>query len=316
MRKKNFIVSVIIPAYNEEGCLHLLLNRLEGIIKKYPGYEIIFVDDGSNDNTLEELKKIHLDNNSCHYLSFSRNFGHQNALRAGIKHAKGDCIIMMDCDLQHPPELIPEMLAKWNEGYDIVYTTRKDCEKVSAMKRMTSRLYYRILSLISDIKIEKGEADFRLLDRCAAAEINNLPENSLFIRGMVRWLGFNQTGIEYVPSERISGKTKYSGKKMFSLAISGITGFSIKPLRISTLVGVSIAIFSIFYGLYSLYIKLFTDRSVEGWTSVFFMVTFIGGIQLMMIGILGEYIGKIFIESKKRPHYIIKENSIEPGINE
>jgi len=261
--------------------------------------------------TLPILKKLHSQNNKINFLSFSRNFGHQNALIAGIRYADGDCIISIDGDLQQPPELIPDLITKWNEGYDIVYTIRKDGEKTPFMKKITSLLFYKLMNLISDINFENGEADFRLLDKHAATQLNSLNENAIFLRGMVKWLGFEQTGIEYIPEKRNAGKTKYSRKKMFALAISGITSFSIKPLRISTIIGVSIALLSILYGIYALYIKLFTHNTIEGWTSVFFMVTFIGGIQLTIMGIIGEYIGNIFIESKKRPHYIIREDSLD-----
>jgi dolichol-phosphate mannosyltransferase len=281
------------------------------VLGQYSDYELLFVDDGSRDNTLTILKRMHSQNNKINFLSFSRNFGHQNALRAGIQYADGDCIISIDGDLQQPPELIPDLITKWNEGYDIVYTIRKDGEKTPFMKKITSLLFYKLMNLISDINFENGEADFRLLDKHAATQLNSLNENAMFLRGMVKWLGFEQTGIEYIPEKRNAGKTKYSRKKMFALAISGITSFSIKPLRISTIIGVSIALLSILYGIYALYIKLFTHNTIEGWTSVFFMVTFIGGIQLIIMGIIGEYIGNIFIESKKRPHYIIREDSLD-----
>lgn len=307
----DFKVSVIVPVYNEEGCVSLLAERVISVLGQYSDYELLFVDDGSRDNTLTILKRMHSQNNKINFLSFSRNFGHQNALRAGIQYADGDCIISIDGDLQQPPELIPDLITKWNEGYDIVYTIRKDGEKTPFMKKITSLLFYKLMNLISDINFENGEADFRLLDKHAATQLNSLNENAIFLRGMVKWLGFDQTGIEYIPEKRSAGKTKYSRKKMFALAISGITSFSIKPLRISTIIGVSIALLSILYGIYALYIKLFTHNTIEGWTSVFFMVTFIGGIQLIIMGIIGEYIGNIFIESKKRPHYIIREDSLD-----
>jgi dolichol-phosphate mannosyltransferase len=310
MRSNDFKVSVIIPVFNEEGCVTPVAERVVSVLSDYSEYEVLFIDDGSHDSTLETLKKLHIENPKINFLSFSRNFGQQNALRAGTRFATGDCIISLDGDLQHPPELIPDLITKWQEGYDVVYTIRKDVQKTSFFKKVTARVFYKTMNYISDINFEYGEADFRLLDRNAAAEVNNLHENAIFFRGMVKWLGFNQTGIEYIPDNRISGKTKYSRKKMFALAISGITGFSIKPLRISTVIGLSFASLSLLYGIYALYVKLFTDNSIEGWTSVFFMITFLGGIQLIMIGILGEYIGNIFIESKKRPHYIIKEKSI------
>ena len=311
MRKSDFKVSVIVPVFNEEGCLLTLVSRVVMVIEKYSDYEILFIDDGSRDNTLTVLRKLHAGNKKINFLSFSRNFGHQNALRAGTLYASGDCIISLDGDLQHPPELIPDLITKWKEGFDIVYTIRKDEKKIPVLKRVMSVLFYKLMNAISDMNFEHGEADFRLLDKNAAAELNNLNENAIFFRGMVKWLGFEQIGIEYTPDDRTWGKTKYSRKKMFALAISGITSFSIKPLRISTIIGVSIAFLSILYGIYALYIKFFTDNSIEGWTSVFFMVTFIGGIQLIILGIIGEYIGNIFLESKKRPHYIIEEDSLD-----
>ena len=311
MRKSDFKVSVIVPVFNEEGCLLTLVSRVVMVLEKYSDYEILFIDDGSRDNTLTILRKLHAGNKKINFLSFSRNFGHQNALRAGTLYASGDCIVSLDGDLQHPPELIPDLITKWKEGFDIVYTIRKDEKKIPVLKRVMSVLFYKLMNAISDMNFEQGEADFRLLDKNAAAELNNLNENAIFFRGMVKWLGFEQIGIEYTPDERTWGKTKYSRKKMFALAISGITSFSIKPLRISTIIGISIAFLSILYGIYALYIKFFTDNSIEGWTSVFFMVTFIGGIQLIILGIIGEYIGNIFLESKKRPHYIIEEDSLD-----
>lgn len=309
IRGNDFKVSVIVPVYNEEGCVLDLSARTLSVLKQYPDYEILFIDDGSKDATLAILKKLHSENNKINYLSFSRNFGHQNALRAGTQNAVGDCIISLDGDLQHPPELIPELIAKWKEGYDIVYTIRREVQKLPFLKRVTGKVFYKLMNKISDINFENGEADFRLLDRVAASELNKLHENAIFFRGMIKWLGFSQIGIHYTPDERKWGTTKYSRKKMFALAISGITSFSIKPLRISTIIGVSIAFLSLLYGIYALYIKFFTNNSIEGWTSVFFMVSFIGGIQLIILGIIGEYIGNIFLESKKRPHFIIKERS-------
>jgi polyisoprenyl-phosphate glycosyltransferase len=310
MRESNFRVSVIIPVFNEEGCLQIVADKLLGILSVYSGFELLFIDDGSSDNSLSILRSLHSSDPRINFLSFSRNFGHQNALRAGIMYASGDCIISMDGDMQHPPEMIPKLIDKWQEGYDVVYTIRKDDSEVSLYKKFTARLFYKLMNAVSDINFEQGEADFRLIGKTAAAELNKLSENAIFFRGIVKWLGYKQIGIEYFPDKRIWGRTKYSKKKMFALAVSGITGFSIKPLRISTLFGVLIAFLSLLYGLYALYIKFFTENSIEGWTSVFFMVTFIGGIQLIILGIIGEYIGNIFLESKKRPHYIISENSL------
>jgi dolichol-phosphate mannosyltransferase len=309
MRKSNFKVSVIIPVFNEDGCIAILTERIIAVLKRFSDYEILFIDDGSSDNTLDIIKTIRISNQKVHYLSFSRNFGHQSALKAGYKFASGDCIISLDGDLQHPPELIPQFIEKWLDGYDIVYSRRRENKQLSFLKRINSRLFYSFMNFISDVKFEYGEADFRLLDKIAARELNKLREGSVFYRGIIKWLGFRQTCIDYDPGNRISGTTKYSGKKMVSLALSGITSFSVKPLRLSTYIGVITAFLSLLYGLYALYVKFFTNDSIEGWTSVFFMVTFIGGIQLMMIGILGEYLGNLFIESKRRPDFILRESS-------
>ena len=310
IHKSNFKVSVVIPVFNEENTISFMSERLLKVLSDYPDFEIIFVDDGSRDNSLILLKELHAREARINFLSFSRNFGHQSALRAGIAKASGNCIISLDGDLQHPPEMIPLMIKKWQEGFDVVFTKRMDSGN-SFYKSFTSKLFYKLMNAISDVNLEQGEADFRLIDRCVANELNQFSEDALFFRGIIKWLGFSHTGIEYLPDKRHSGKSRYSGKKMFSLAISGVTGFSIKPLRISAILGLIIAFLSILYGLYALYIKFFTQLSVPGWTSVFFMVTFIGGIQLIILGIIGEYVGHIFMESKKRPHYVIREESLD-----
>jgi glycosyltransferase involved in cell wall biosynthesis len=312
MEEINQKISIIIPVFNEEGCISIVVEKVINVLERGDNkYEILIIDDGSNDETLSLVKRLRAENDKIHYISFSRNFGHQNAIRAGLKYSTGDCIISLDGDMQHPPELIPELISKWKEGYDIVYTIRRDGKSVPLLKKISSRFFYKLMNAITDINFEPGEADFRLLDKNAANELNTMNENAIFLRGMIKWLGYKQVGIDYTPDDRIWGKSKYSRRKMFGLAISGITGFSTKPLRISTLIGVSIAFLSLLYGIYALYIRVFTDKSIEGWTSVFFMVTLIGGIQLIMIGILGEYIGKIFIESKKRPHFIVRETSLD-----
>jgi dolichol-phosphate mannosyltransferase len=311
MNRREGSISVIIPAFNEEENIIVLSNKLGELMKQYDNYEILFIDDGSTDRTLDSIKLAKKNNNKIKYISFARNFSHQNALRAGISYAKGDCIISMDADLQHPPEFIPLLIENWYNGYDIVYTIRKDNYKVPYIKRLTSKGFYMLLNLISDTKIEHGAADFRLIDRKVADSLNLLTENDLFYRGMVNWMGYKSIGIEYLAAERAYGKSKYSIGKMLGLALKGITSLSIKPLRISTYFGAIIATFSVIYGLYAMFLKVFTDKAILGWTSIFIMVCLIGGIQLIMIGIVGEYVGKLFIESKKRPNYIIKEIEIQ-----
>jgi len=311
MKKNDFKVSVIVPSFNEEGNIDPLIQRTVTVLKEYSNYELLFIDDGSKDNTLKTIKRERRHNDKINYLSFSRNFGHQNALRAGLDYATGDCVISMDSDLQHPPELIPKMVEKWQKGYDIVYTVRKDDPSTPFLKRKSASTFYRVLNRFSDIKINKGVADFRLIDRKVVEIIKNLRENELFMRGMISWLGFKQCGINYLPEKRQWGKTKYTYKAMVKLAATGITSFSVKPLQVSTMLGYLMAVLAFIYGIYAIIIKLFTDKTISGWTSVLAGVLFIGGIQMIMIGILGEYVGKLFIESKKRPHYIIKEKSYE-----
>ncbi|HPO49863.1 MAG TPA: glycosyltransferase family 2 protein [Spirochaetota bacterium] len=303
-------VSVIIPSFNEEGNVFPMIEKLVPILEKYEDYEVIFVDDGSRDSTLQKLKEANSLNKKINYLSFSRNFGHQNALRAGLDYCDGDCAISMDGDLQHPPELIPELIEKWKEGYDIVYTLRGDGKKTSFFKKFTANLFYNMINSMSNINIPKGAADFRLLDRSVVEVLKTFTENTLFLRGLISWLGFKQYGVKYSPCERFSGKTKYSIKKMTMFALTGITSFSVKPLHLSTIIGVILSIIAFFYGIYAILIKLFSNEALPGWTSVLVSVLFIGGVQLIMMGIMGEYVGKLFIESKKRPNYILKDKSL------
>jgi len=304
-------ISIVVPVLNEEGNVEVLIGGISKEIKgRYP-YEIIFVDDGSVDGTLEAIKKARKTDKNIKYISFSRNFGHQNALRAGLDFANGDCVISIDGDMQHPPKLIPEMLKKWEEGFDVVYTKRKDDPGTPYLKRKTSGCFYWLMNLFSDVKMDKGVADYRLLDKEVASVLRGMQENDLFLRGMMSWLGFKQYGMEYLPEKRNWGKTKYSFRKMIHLAASGITSFSIRPLQISIYFGLFLALFSFIYGLYAIYVKLYLDTSVSGRTSVLTAILFIGGVQMIMMGILGEYIGKLFMESKRRPNYIIKERSGE-----
>lgn len=305
----NFKVSIVIPAYNEQGNVEPLTAKLVEVLSQYNDYEILFVDDGSNDETLNHLKQLHKQNNRVQYISLARNFGHQNALKAGIDEATGDCVITMDGDLQHPPEMIPQLIEKWLDGYDVVYTVRKDDPELSWFKRKTSSLFYSLMNWLSDIHIKKGMADFRLLDRNVVEVFRGFRESHLFFRGMTAWVGFRQYELEYKPDKRHSGKTKYSFKRMLGFALTGITSFSIKPLRLSIMLGVFLAILAFVYGIYAICMKFFSDLVIPGWTSVLVSVLFIGGVQLIVLGIIGEYIGKLVMESKQRPHYIVKEKS-------
>jgi dolichol-phosphate mannosyltransferase len=304
------MISVIIPAYNEAGNVEIITQKVSEQLKAFDSYEIIFIDDGSTDTTLEEIKRITKSECAIKYISLSRNFGHQKALKAGLDHAKGDCVISMDGDMQHPPELINKLIEKWKEGYDVVYTVRNEAKDTGLMKKMTSVVFYKILNKISDVDIPLGAADFRLLDKKVVNELRGFKENWLFIRGLVSWLGFKQTGVEYRVQKRYTGNSKYPVSKMIAFAIQGITSFSILPLRISILLGFLFSTGSFLYAVYALFAKYILKVAIVGWTSILLSVLFLGGIQLIFLGVIGEYLGKMFIETKNRPNYVIKEKSL------
>lgn len=305
-------LSIIIPCYNEEGNVHVLYEQLSIIVKScdVSTYEILFVNDGSSDDSLLKIKELTKKDEAVKFIHFSRNFGHQNALRAGLDFAKGDAVISLDADLQHPPELIPTLISHWRMGNKVVYTKRKDTRELSFFKRLSSRMFYQLINYLSETKLEEGTADFRLLDRSVVETLRNFKEDNLFYRGIIPALGFQQFGIEYIPQERFSGQTKYTFSKMVRFALTGITSSSAKPLYFSIYLGAFLALCSFFYALYAIYVSIFTTEAVAGWTSTIASILFIGGIQLMMIGIVGIYLGKLFSESKKRPNYIIEESNI------
>lgn len=305
------LISIIIAVFNEAGNIAVLVERIEKALAQYPNYEIMFVDDGSSDDTLTILKLLSQNNKKIKYVSFSRNFGHQAALRAGYDYIHGDCAVCMDGDLQHPPELIPSMIEKWIEGYDIVHTLRKDSQDISLFKRITSHLFYSFVNLFCDVKIEHGSADYRLCNSNVVEVIRNLHENSIVFRMMIRWMGFRQVSIHYNPEKRYSGEPKYSFLKSMKLAISGITSFSTSPLHFSTICGLSILSLSCCYALYALFMQIFAGYPIQSWIIILLAVLLMGSLQLIMLGILGEYVGKLFIESKKRPCYLIKEKNFD-----
>jgi len=308
--KKPDVISIVVPCYNEEGNIEILYKKIKNVLP-HEKIEYIFVDDNSSDNTLSIIENLSKTDSSVKFISFSRNFGHQNALRAGLQYASGNCVISMDADLQHPPEMLQSLIDKWSEGYDIVYTVRKDIENVSAFKKLTASVFYKLMNRFSEVEIKKGSADFRLLDRkIVDILVEDITEYHLFYRGLISWIGYKQIGIEYVPHARFSGKTKYTLRKMLSFAANGITSFSIKPLKVAVLLGILISFVSVIYAIYVLYISIFTDTAIEGWTSVILSVLFIGGINMILLGIIGEYIGKLLLQSKKRPYFLIKKTNI------
>jgi glycosyltransferase involved in cell wall biosynthesis len=311
MKKK---ISVVVPSFNEEGNIEVLAARLLDVLKTFTAYsyEVIFVDDGSSDGTLDKLKALATVDNNIFYLELSRNFGHQNALKAGYDFATGDCIISMDGDMQHPPELITQFIDKWEEGYDVVYSCREYQDDATILKTKTSDIFYKMINSLSDTKLEKGTADFRLIDRKVANVLVQLNENGLFMRGLIKWLGFKQYAIHYQADPRFSGKSKYTIKKMVKFAIEGITAFSVRPLYLATGVGVFFSFMSLLYIPYILISYFFYPKhEVPGWASVLASVAFFGGMQLMVLGIIGTYLGKLFMQAKQRPNYIIRSTNLE-----
>jgi glycosyltransferase involved in cell wall biosynthesis len=305
-------ISIVIPVCNEEANVQTITDALRSVFSDLPyDYAINFVDDGSTDGTITELKRLAAEYNNIFYISLARNFGHQNALKAGLDLVDADAVIMMDGDMQHPPDLIPEMIKQWEAGNDIVYTIRKDHKEMPLMKRKTSNMFYNLINNLSDIELEQGTADFRLMDRRAVEIFRTFKETDLFMRGLVKWMGFRQLGIEYDPAQRTQGKSKYTLKKMVRFALQGITSFSTRPLYIATYLGFIFSLLSLLYIPYIAYSYYF-DRAINGWASIIATIAFFGGLQLMILGIIGLYLGKLFIQSKQRPHYIVRESNIQP----
>ncbi len=303
-------ISIVIPVCNEKGNIPTMIAAVQTVMLPLPyTYTITYIDDGSDDDTLDRIKVFAKQFNNIFFISFSRNFGHQNALKAGFDFSDGDAVITMDGDLQHPPELIPVLIEEWEKGNDIVYTIRNDHQDMPLMKRKTSTIFYNLINRLSDIELESGTADFRLMDKRVVEIFRNFKEADLFWRGLVKWLGFKQLGIEYQPAERKEGKSKYTYKKMMQLALRGITSFSLKPLAIATYLGFTFSFLSLFYVPYALF-SYWSGYAITGWVSVIVTVAFFGGLQLMILGIIGMYLGKLFMQSKERPHYIIKESNL------
>ena len=311
MRSSLKKISIVIPAFNESENIKPLVERISEVFKNlYYNYELIFVNDGSSDDTQKVLMTLNQVNPKINYIELSRNFGHQNALKAGLDMANGDCVISMDCDLQHPPELITQFLEKWEDGYEIVYSVRRDSDSLTGFKRNTSKIFYSIINSMSDINLEAGTADFRLLDKKVVSVFSNFSESDPFIRGLIKWLGFKQYAIEYTPGDRYSGKSHYTFKRMMGLALQGITSFSIKPLHTAVYLGFLFSVLSLLYIPYVIY-SFYSGTEIHGWASMIMTVVFFGGLQLIILGIIGIYIGKLFIQAKQRPNYIIRNTSLK-----
>jgi glycosyltransferase involved in cell wall biosynthesis len=308
----NKSIAIVIPSYNEATNIDILIHTLNEIIKNINyNFKFIFVDDGSSDKTVEILKEKSKEHQHIFYIELSRNFGHQNALKAGIDLVKNDvdAIISMDGDMQHPPKIIPKLIEKWEEGFEVVYTIRGEDKKLSFLKIKTSNLFYSLMNKLSDIKFEPGTADFRLIDKKVAQVFSDFTENELFIRGIINWVGFKQFAIHYEPNERYSGNSKYTAGKMMRFAVQGITSFSTKPLSMAIILGISLSLMAfMFYISYVLY-SLYYGHVISGWASVITTVVFFGGLNLVVLGIIGVYIGKLFMQSKGRPNYLISSTN-------
>lgn len=303
----NFLLSVVIPVFNEEKNITPLLDRLLPIIKEYQ-YEIIFVSDGSTDNTAVEVKKHAEKNTQIKFLNFYRNFGHQMALTCGYRYAKGDCVVSIDADLQDPPEIIHEMISKWQAGAKVVYAKRKTREVDSFFKKKSAAYFYQLINFLSETPIPDEVGDFRLLDKEIVLFLNNLPEQSRFLRGLVAWGGYPAEYVYFKREKRHTGKTHYTLSRMLNFALEGIISFSTKPLRIASYMGIFSAGLGFLGILYAIIGKLIHPAGlVTGWTALFVGIMFVGGVQLLTIGIIGEYISRIYIEIQKRPQYLIKE---------
>lgn len=308
-QNKQFLISIVIPVYNEAENLPLLHEALQQVLTALDTeFEIILVDDGSSDATFSIVKKLNHQHAQVKGLSFSKNFGHQIALYAGLQHSKGDVVITMDGDLQHPPALIPKLLEKYQEGFDIVNTRRKDEASVKYFKKWSSKLYYKLINYLSEVRIEPAAADFRLMNRKAVDAYLNIPERDRFTRGLISWMGFKQTIIDYQAEARAFGQSKFTLRKMLRFGLNGITSFSSRPLRLSFYIGSLISFSGFIYALYALY-RFINGNTIEGWTSILMTLLIIGGAILINLGIIGEYIARIFNEVKARPLYFLKDQT-------
>jgi dolichol-phosphate mannosyltransferase len=303
------LLSIVVPCYNEEEVIRETIKRLKDVCSELIDIdvELIFVDDGSHDKTRDLLKYSASEDDRIRIIGFARNFGHQIAVTAGIDAANGDAVVLIDADLQDPPEVIQEMITKWQQGYDVIYGTRTDRPGESSFKLATARGFYRLLNKLSDVPIPLDTGDFRLMSRPVVDTLRAMPERDRFVRGMVSWVGFKQTALPYRRAERFAGSTKYPLKKMVRFATDGILSFSTKPLQVSAGLGMISATIALIGIIYALYLRVFTDIWVEGWTALMIAVLFIGGILLISVGILGEYVGRIYNEIKNRPLYVVQE---------
>lgn len=314
-------ISVVLPAHNEEGNVASMAARLDAILGAVLGplgtYEIVFVDDRSTDSTLQILRTLTAADRRVRYVSFVRNFGHQVALRAGLRHARGKAVILMDCDFEHPPELIPELIARWRDGAKVVVTQRSSPpQAASLLKRVTSQLYYRLFKTLSDIPIEPGSADFLLLDRSAVEIVNSFDNHDVFLRGLVRWIGLPLATVTYTQGTRSAGESSYTLRRMLDLAVVGIISHSIRPLRIAIYLALLFSLFAVLMFIYSIVSFLWIGHTVAGWTSIMSALAALGAGQFLVLGIIGEYVGRVLRETRRWPLYLVAETETSQGEGE
>lgn len=312
--KQSDLVSVVVPVFNESAVINAFHERASAALAAIPeaDYEIIYVDDGSVDDSFDRLRSIARSDPRARVIQFSRNFGHQIAITAGLDYARGDCVAIIDSDLQDPPEVIAQMVEKWREGFDVVYGVRSRRHGEGRMKLFTASAFYRLLHAIIKIDIPVNVGDFRLMSRRAVTELQQLREKDRFVRGLVSWIGFRQTGISYEREARHAGETKYPYRKMIKFAMDGITSFSTLPLKLATWLGYAASVFAFLY-LLSVFVQKLAGITIDGWATIMVAMLFLGGVQLICLGIMGEYIGRIFTEIKPRPMYIVSEEIGSPS---
>jgi polyisoprenyl-phosphate glycosyltransferase len=303
------MLSLVVPVFNETEVLPKLHERITAVMEKAGiDYELLLVDDGSRDGSWELMNALRAKDPRISVLKLSRNFGHQIAISAGIDHARGEAVAVIDADLQDPPEVVVEMVQKWREGYDVIYGLRTSREGETAFKLATASAFYRVIRRMTGVDIPADTGDFRLMSRRAVEAFKRLPERDRFVRGMVAWMGFKQIGVPYARAARVAGETKYPLRKMIRLASDAIISFSNVPLRMATWAGVTISFGAFLYAGFTLYARFVLNETVQGWTSLMVAVLFLGGVQLLFLGVLGEYLGRIFTEAKNRPLYLIQEH--------
>jgi len=300
--------SVVIPCYNEQEVITETYNRLTKVMTGMAEpYELLFVNDGSKDNTAQIIASFCETDKSVKLINFTRNFGHMPAISAGMEHALGRAIFVIDADLQDPPEIFPEMAARWKEGYHVAYGKRTKRKGESIFKRLTAKIFYRFLRSMTNVDLPSDTGEFRLIDRKVCDAVNKMPEKNRYIRGLVSWVGFKQIAVPYVREERFAGVTKYPLRKMIAFAMDAVTSFSHKPLKLATMLGFVISFLSFLYILYAIYLRFFTEQAITGWASTIAAILLTQGIVLMILGLMGEYIGRIYSEIQNRPNYIVQE---------